>query len=59
METEKFVFYAVAFDPIKIQTCLAPQNDCQHLIFLKDYYVVGEKMTRNGPKMAKLKGCLF
>ena len=35
-ETEKFVFYAVAFDPIKIETCLVPQNDCQHLIFVKD-----------------------
>ena len=57
METEKFLFYGVAFD--QIQTCFAPQNDCQHLILVKDYYVVGKKMTRNGPKMAKLKGCLF
>ena len=32
-ETEKFVFYAVAFDPIKIQTCLASQNDGQQLGF--------------------------
>ena len=36
METEKFVFYVVAFDPIKTWTCLAPQNDHQHLSFVKD-----------------------
>ena len=43
METEKFVFNAVGFDSIKIWTCLAPQNDRQHLSFVKDYNVVGEK----------------
>ena len=43
METEKFVFNAVAFDPIKIWTCLAPQNGHQHLSFVKDYNVVGKK----------------
>ena len=58
METEKFVFNAVGFDSIKIWTCLAPQNDHQHLSFVKDYNVVGKKMIRNGHKMAKLKGCL-
>ena len=59
METEKFVFFAVAFDPIKIQTCSAPQNDRPQLSFLKDMYVVGKKMTRNGSKKAKLKGSIF
>ena len=54
VETEKFVFYAVAFDPIKIQKCLAPQNDRQQLTFFKDDYEVGKKWTRNNPKMAKL-----
>ena len=49
------MIYVVAFDPIKIQTCLAPQNDCQNLSFVKDIYVVGEKMTRNCHKMSKLK----
>ena len=44
METEKFVFNAVAFDPIKIWTCLAPQNGRQHLSFLKDIYNVGKKL---------------
>ena len=42
-----------------LQTCLGPQNDRQKLSFLKDIYVVGKKMTRNDPKMAKLKGCIF
>ena len=53
------MFYAVAFDPIKIWTCLTPQNDHQHLSFVKDYNVVGEQLTRNGTKKAKHKGCLF
>ena len=49
-----FVIHVVAFDPIKIQTCLAPQNDCQHLNFVQDSYVVGEKMTRNGRQKPNL-----
>ena len=44
---ENFVFYIAAFDPIE-KTPLAPQNDHQHLSFVKDVHVVGEKMTRNG-----------
>ena len=59
MEIEKFVFYVVAFDSIKIQTPLAPQNDRQDLSFVKDIYVVGEKMTRNGGKMANTKLCVI
>ena len=46
------MIYVVAFDPIKIQTCLAPQNDCQNLSFVKDNYVVGKKrpeMVVNSP----------
>ena len=27
--------------------------------FCERYYVVGKKMTRNGCKIAKVKGCLF
>ena len=59
MDSENFVFYLVAFDPIEIQTCSAPQNDRQNLIFVKDIYEVGKKKTINGRKMAKRKGCLF
>ena len=33
----------IAFDPIKIQICLAPHNDRQHLIFVKDTYVDAKK----------------
>ena len=54
-----FVIHVVAFDPIKIQTCSALQNDHLNLSFVKDINVACEKMTRNGPKMAKRKGCLF
>ena len=32
----QIVIYGIDFDPIKIQTCLAPQNDRQNLSFVKD-----------------------
>ena len=38
----------------KIQRCLTPQNDCQHLSFVKNIYVVGEKMTKNDRKKPNL-----
>ena len=47
----------VAFDFIRIQTRLAPQNEHQHLSFVKYIHVVGKKMTRNDRKIAKCKGC--
>ena len=50
----QIVIYGIDFDPIKIQTCLAPQNDCQNLSFVKDNYVDGEKLTRNGHKKPNL-----
>ena len=55
--TKQFVIYVVDFDPIEILTHLAPQNDCQHLNFVKDIYVVGKKMARNGCKMANAYCC--
>ena len=45
----------IDFDPIKIQTCLAPHNDRQHLLFVKDIYVDAKKMTTKGPKWPFLK----
>ena len=45
-------FFFTTFEPSKIQTRLAPQNDCLNLQFGKDIHVVGEKMTRSGLKMA-------
>ena len=59
METGQFVFFLVAFNPIELLTYLAPQNDPQDLSFVKDIQAIGKEMTRNGCKMAKLKGCLF
>ena len=37
----------MAFDPIKILTCWALQNDRQNLSFVKANNVVGEKMAGN------------
>ena len=45
-------YYVVAFDPNKIYTHWAPQNDRMNLSIVKDIYVVAKKMTRNGWKMA-------
>ena len=45
----------IDFDPIKIQTCLAPHNDRQHLLFVKDIYVDAKKMTTKCPKWPFLK----
>ena len=56
-ETEKFWIYVVTFDPIQIQTTLAPQNDNQQLSFVKDSYIVAKKMTRIGCKMANSYRC--
>ena len=36
----------LAFDPIKIYTLYASQNDSQNLSFVKDTNVVGDKLTR-------------
>ena len=38
---------------------LAHQNDHQNLSFVKDINVLGQKMTRNGCKLAKRKSCQF
>ena len=38
---------AITFEPIKIQTCLAPQNDRLNLSFVKDEHTNGKKMARN------------
>jgi hypothetical protein len=53
------VIYFVAFDPIKIQTCLAPHSDRQHPISVKDTYVVAKKMTTNGPNRAFFETKIF
>ena len=48
---EKITFCVITFEPIKIQTRSAPQNDSLNFSFVKDIHVVGEKMTRIGHKM--------
>ena len=42
-----YFIFVRTFEPNKIQTCLAPQND---LRFVKNIHVVSEKMTRSGLK---------
>ena len=44
---KKIVFYLIVFDPIKINSHLAPQNVHQNISFVKDVIVVYKKMTRN------------
>ena len=43
--------YVVAFDPIKIFTYQAPQNDRPNLSFVKDLYLGAKKLAKNGRKM--------
>ena len=53
------MIYVLAFDPIKIKTLYASQNDHQNLRFVKDINAVGNKMTRNVSKMTISKSCIF
>ena len=45
------MFYAITFEPIKIQKRSAPQNDRLNLSFVKDIYVNAKKMPRKVGKM--------
>ena len=49
--TSSFAFYVITFEPIEVQTRSAPQNDRLNLSFVKDIYVDGGKLARNGRKM--------
>ena len=49
---EFLAFYAIAIEPIKLQTHSASQNDRLNLSFVKAINVVARKMTRNIRKMA-------
>ena len=46
-----FSLCVITFEPIKILTCSAPQNDHLNLSFVKYIHVVAKKMTWNGGKM--------
>ena len=48
-------YYVVAFDPIKIYTHLAPQNDRLNLSFMKDIYGVAKKWPEMFKKWPFLK----
>ena len=50
---EKIAFCVIAFEPNKIQTHSAPQNDRLNFSFVKDIKLVVEKITRNRHKMIK------
>jgi len=47
---EIFAFCVITFEAIGIYTCLAPQNDRYILSFVKDIYLVGEKLSLRGFK---------
>ena len=51
-ETKTFLFCVIFFEPIKIQTTLAPQNDCLNFTSVKYIYVVGENIDRISRKTA-------
>ena len=46
---EILAFYAIAIEPIKLQTHSASQNDRLNLSFVKDKHTNGKKMARKGP----------
>ena len=48
---EILVFYAIAIDPIKVQTRSTSQNDRLNLSFVKDTYDNVKKLARKGGKM--------
>ena len=46
MGREIFVFCVITFEPIEIQTCLAPQNDGLNVSFVKDIKVVVPEIVK-------------
>ena len=51
-EIKNLTFCAITFEPIKIWTHEAPQNDRLNFSFVTDIIVDGKKMSRNGCKIA-------
>ena len=49
----------VTIRSIRLQTCWKPQNDRLDLIFVKDVYLVCNKVTRNGRKMVIYESQIF
>ena len=44
--------FFITFEQIIIMTCSVPQNNRLNLSFVKDFYLIGEKMARNGRNTA-------
>ena len=47
---EIIAFCVITFEPIKVKTCSAPQNDRLNLSFVKYIHVDGENLAWNGCK---------
>ena len=47
---EILAFYAIAIEPIELQTHSASQNDRLNLSFVKDMYVDGKNLAGNDRK---------
>ena len=51
-------FCVITFELIEVQTYSATQNDCLNLRLVKEIWVDGKKLARNGQKTAILAGRL-
>ena len=49
---DTFVFFVITFEPIRIYTYTAPQNDGLNFSFVKDIKAVVKTIARDGRKMA-------
>ena len=45
MKMEKIAFCVITFEPIKVKTCSAPQNDRLNLSFVKYIHVDGKNLA--------------
>ena len=59
MKMEKFAFCVITFEPIKIQTHSAPQNDRLNFSFVKDIHVDGGNLAWNSCKTAICQSTFF
>ena len=59
MKKEKIAFCVITFEPIKIQTHSAPQNDRLNFSFVKDTHVNGGNLARNSCKTAICQSTFF
>ena len=55
-EMEIFAYCVITFELITSKTCLALQNDCQKLSFVKEEHTYGKKVARKGRTKINYKG---